>query len=117
MKKTMMSLLALALCLMLPISCLAGSYSSTISSIHSSFVSGNRSASSAPQQEANGAYRCVELLELIAAKAGVSSLTISSIHSSFVSGNRSANSAPQQQANGMYRCVELLEAIAYALDR
>ena len=117
MKKTMMSLLALALCLMLPISCLAGSYSSTISSIHSSFVSSNRSAKSAPQQAVNGAYRCVELLEVIAYEYGVSSSTVSSIHSSFSSSNRSSKSAPQQLVNGLYRCVELLEAIAYRLDR
>ena len=65
MKKAIALLLTLVLCL----SCLtayAGSYSSTISSIHSSFVSGNRSAKSAPQQHANGMYRCVELLEAIA---------------------------------------------------
>ena len=90
--------------------------SSTVSSIHSSFTTGNIRAKSAPQQEANGAYRCVELLELIAARVGVSSATISSIHSSFTTGNIRANSAEQQKANGLYRMVELLEAIAYALD-
>ena len=77
---------------------------------------GNNSATSAPQQEANGAYRCVELLELIAMQVGGSSSTVSSIHSSYVRGNNSATSAPQQLANGLYRCVELLEVIAYARD-
>ena len=115
LRRSAAAFLTVCILFMCAASC-AGSYSSTIADIHASFVSGNRSASSAPQQIANGAYRCVELLELIAAEAGVSSTTIQSIHSSFVSGNRSASSAPQQHANGMYRCVELLEAIAYALD-
>ena len=116
MMKRLISLIAALLCLTLPFSAFAGSYSSTIQSIHSSFVSGNRSASSAPQQAVNGAYRCVELLEVIAAEYGVSSSSISSIHSTFSSSNRSASSAPQQLVNGLYRCVELLEVIAYALD-
>ena len=69
-------------------------------------------ASSAPQQSANGLYRCVELLEAIAVSFGASSSDVESVHSSFVSGNLRASSAPQQEANGAYRCVELLELIA-----
>ena len=64
MKKTIAILLALMLCL----TCLtayAGSYSSTIKSIHSSFVSGNSSAKSAPQQITNGILHIVFLLNLL----------------------------------------------------
>ena len=49
----------------MPFGAMARDFSSEISSIHSSFVSGNRRADSAPQQSVNGAYRCVELLEII----------------------------------------------------
>ena len=58
---------ALALILCLSCACAsAGTYTEAIRSIHSSFVSGNNRATSAPQQQANGMYRCVELLESIA---------------------------------------------------
>ena len=90
MKRTLSILLALVLSMMC-LTASAGSYSSTISSIHSSFVSGNRSAKSAPQQIANGAYRCVELLEVIAYEVGVSSSTVSSIHSSLISNSKVIN--------------------------
>ena len=60
-------LLAMILCLTC-VTASAGSYSSQIRSIHSSFVSGNISAKSAEQQIVNGAYRCVELLEIIKPK-------------------------------------------------
>ena len=113
MKKHLSVLLTiiLALALLAPQTELAGSYASTIRDIHSSFVSGNRKADSAPQQQVNGAYRCVELLEVWAYQVGVASGTVSDIHSSYVSGNRRADSAPQQLANGLYRGVELLEGM------
>lgn len=65
MKKLVSLLVALMLC-MTSLPALAASYSSQINSIHSSFISGNISANSAPQQQVNGYYRCVELLETIA---------------------------------------------------
>ena len=87
-----------------------------MSDIHSSFVSGNRSADSAPQQLVNGNYRTVELLELIALQLGCSYSDVNEVHSSFASGNRSAGSAVQQSVNGLYRTVELLELITLKLD-
>ena len=99
-KRFVALVLVLMMFLALPAESLAGSHSATIASIHSSFVSGNLRANSAPQQAANGAYRMVELLEVIADEYGVSASIISSIHSSYVSGNLRANSAPQQLANG-----------------
>ena len=66
MKRKAVLFAALLLCLCLPLNGLAGSHTAAIQSIHSSFVSSNRSASSAPQQQVNGLYRCVELLEVIA---------------------------------------------------
>ena len=70
MKKHLSILLTiiLTLALLTPQTALAGSYASTIRDIHSSFVSGNRSAKSAVQQSVNGLYRSVELLELIVLK-------------------------------------------------
>ncbi len=43
-----------------------GTYSSMIRDVLDDYDSGNRSASSAPQQLVNGLYRCVELLAVIA---------------------------------------------------
>ena len=70
MKKTLKSLTALLLALIMTASmtcgALAEDYSSKISSIMTSYTLGDIRASSAPQQAANGLYRCVEMLELIA---------------------------------------------------
>ena len=67
MNKRLISLALIAVMLVsLPFSAFAGSHSSTISSIHSSFVTGNIRTNSAEQQKANGTYRMVELLEAIA---------------------------------------------------
>ena len=74
MKKRLSVLLSvILLAMMVPQAALASSYASTIYEIHSSFVSSNRSASGAPQQQVNGAYRSVELLEVWAYEIGVSS--------------------------------------------
>ena len=104
--------LFLILAMLMPCTALATDYSSQISSIMSSFSLGNIRADSAYQQQANGAYRMVELLEIIALEKGCSSSSVSSIMSSFSLGNIRADSAIQQGANGLYRCVELLELIA-----
>ena len=66
MKKCFSVFLALMLTCLWIVPVWASGHASTIQSIHSSFVSGNRSASGAPQQAVNGAYRCVELLTAIA---------------------------------------------------
>ena len=116
MKKLVCLVLCVLLLLAEPFSALARDFSSAIQSVHSTFVSSNTRAKSSPQQSVNGAYRCVELLVLIALQVGVPSSTVNSIHSTFVSSNNRADSAPQQEVNGLYRCVELLEAIAYALN-
>ena len=93
-------------------SAFAARYSSDISGVMSDFVINNYSCDSAPQQQVNGTYRTVELLELIALKLGCSSSSVSSIMSSFSINNYSCKSAPQQVVNGTYRTVELLELIA-----
>ena len=64
LKKICAICLCLCLC-MTSCCCLAGSYSSALDSIWSSYKSGNSSASSAVQQAVNGSYRTVELLYII----------------------------------------------------
>ena len=73
---------------------------------------------SAPQQSANGSYRCVELLAIIAYEldtAGLYSDVISGTLERFSANEAACESAPQQTVNGSYRCVELLAVIAYTL--
>ena len=66
----MKRILALLLTLMVLITCTeanaASSYSDLISSVLDSMNQNNKSASGAPQQTANGAYRAVEMLSLMA---------------------------------------------------
>lgn len=95
---------------------LAAGYSSSISSIMSTFSYQNIMASSAPQQQVNGAYRMVELLEVMAKESGCSSSSVSSVMSTFSYQNIMASSAPQQAVNGLYRSVELLELITKYMD-
>lgn len=80
---------------MLVSSAFAENYGSAIDQIMSTFTLQNISASSAPQQQVNGSYRMVELLEVMAKEEDYSSSKISSIMSSFTLQNISASSAPQ----------------------
>ena len=52
--------------ILLPLGAYAGSYSSEISFVMTSFTLNNYSCKSAPQQEVNGTYRTVKMLEIIA---------------------------------------------------
>ena len=79
------------------------------SSVMSSFSTQDILANSAVQQQVNGFYRTVELLDLIARDMGINT---SSVMSSFSTQDILANSAYQQTVNGTYRTVELLDLIA-----
>ena len=81
------------------------SHALNTSSIMSDFRVQEIMASSAYHQTANGTYRTVELLNLIATDM---KLDTSSIMSDFRVQEIMASSAPQQTANGTYRTVELL---------
>lgn len=108
MRKTRLVSFLLVICLLWGAcisTALAGKYASDISSVMSAYSSGNIRASSAPQQEANGAYRIVELLEILAYEKNCDASSVRSVMSSYRSGNIRANSAPQQLANGLYRSV------------
>ena len=97
----------------------AKDYSSEISSIMSSYTLNNYSCKSAVQQEVNGVYRSVEMLEIIAKLAdstGAHSGEIASVMSSYTLNNYSCKSAVQQAVNGSYRMVEMLEIIARSLN-
>ena len=92
--------------------------SSKIQSVLKAWEKNNGSASGAPQQLANGLYRCAELTYLIANKAdtlGVWNDYLSDTINRMYTVNESLQGAPQQSANGMYRIVELLGGWAQAL--
>lgn len=114
--RTLAALLALMLVLGMTFSASAAGYSSRISSIMLDFSLSNSRADSAPQQQVNGAYRMVELLEIIAQEKGCSSSSVSSIMLDYSLSNSRSKSAAQQSVNGLYRSVELLELIAKKWD-
>ena len=71
--------------------------------------------SGAPQQEANGAYRMVEMLSIIALEldsSGSYSDTISGVLDDMSTNNSYCSGAPQQLANGLYRSVEMAAIVA-----
>ena len=77
--------------------------------------SNNARCTGAPQQEANGAYRCVELLAIIAMETDTTGKygdLISGVLDDMSSNNARGSGAPQQLANGLYRCVEMAAIIA-----
>ena len=89
----------------------AGSHSSDISDVMYSFTMNNYSCDSAPQQQVNGSYRTVEMLEVIAKildTKGKYASEISDVMYSYTMNNYSCKSAPQQVVNGTYRTVEML---------
>ena len=75
MKRIVSALLLVCLLFSFVPAC-ADSYTSAISEVMSDFVLNNYSCKSAPQQQVNGAYRCVEMLEIIAKILNGSSLSI-----------------------------------------
>ena len=77
----------------------------------SEFSYQNTMANNLYQQQLNGIYRTVQLLEKIALKLGCNSSKVSSIMSEFSYQNTMANNIYQQQLNGYYRTVELLNLI------
>lgn len=94
-------------------------YVDLIVDILDSFDQINDSASGTPQQLANGAYRCAELLTVIAYELdnfGSYSSLIESIYNSLNDNEKTTKSAPQQAVNGFYRCTEMLTLIAIELD-
>ena len=96
----------------------AQSYSSLVEDVLDRFASNDARCESAPQQSANGIYRCAELLAIIAYEldtAGLYSDVISGTLERFSANEAACESAPQQTVNGSYRCVELLAVIAYTL--
>ena len=96
----------------------AADYSELISSILDDMNTIDESCSGAPQQSANGAYRLVEMLAIIATKGndGTYSDVISGVLNDLDTNNASCSGAPQQTANGTYRAVELLAIIALEHD-
>ena len=75
----------------------------------------NKACTGAPQQEANGAYRMVEMLAIIAYESdssGMYSDLVSSVLDDLSTNNKACTGAPQQLANGLYRCVEMAAIVA-----
>ena len=66
MKRLLALLLTIAVLITCTVANAASSYSDLISSVLDSMNQNNKSASGAPQQTANGAYRAVEMLSLMA---------------------------------------------------
>ena len=122
MKKRVLSL---TLCLVFLLSSFgvqafaATTYTDLIDDILQRYESADRSAESALQQQANGAYRCVELLYAISQElddTGDYGSVADSVWDSFKDGDNRTDSAAQQLAHGLYRCVDLATVIAYELS-
>ena len=74
----------------------------------------------APQQMANGLYRVMDVLLLIARELdGQKNFAgkIGSVELTWNSNESYCQSAPQQSANGVYRVVELLKVLIDILDK
>ena len=77
---------------------------------------GERLRDGAPQQTANGLYRCVELLAVIGLEldsSGKYREFIMQVLEDMDTNNKSASSAVHQEVNGAYRMVDMLTIIAY----
>lgn len=119
MKRIIALFLMITLLATCAVSNAASSYTDLISSVLDSMNQNNKSASGAPQQTANGSYRAVEMLTLMAYRLDSSNSyteIIDSAIDTLNANNKSLSSAPQQTANGLYRCVELLAVIGLELD-
>ena len=83
------------------------------------FCAYDSTSSSAVQQQVNGLYTCVKLLNIIASEKdllGENSSRISTVMSTFSTNDSSCEYAPQQVVNGYYRMTELLYIIADMYD-
>lgn len=73
----------------------------------------------APQQVANGFYRCYDMLQLFIEEldeTGAHSAALRSINSTYNRNESMSQGAAQQSVNGSYRCVELLEVLIGHFD-
>lgn len=119
MKKLLSFILAVAIIISCATANAASSYSEQISSVLDSMNENDNKVSGAPQQTANGSYRAVEMLSLMAYRldsSGVCSDVIDNAIDTLNANDESLKGAPQQTANGLYRCVELLAVVALELD-
>ncbi len=120
MKKRAICLLmtAVLLCMCTMPAMAAKNYGDLVSDILDSMSTNNSRCSGAPQQAANGAYRLVEMLAVIAMEKdnGQHSDLISNVLDDMSTNNARCSGAPQQTANGTYRAVDMLAIIAMELD-
>ena len=82
----------------------ASNYSDMVSSVLDSMNQNNKSAKGAPQQTANGAYRAVEMLSIMAYRldsSGAYSSIIESAIDTLNSNHKHLVGAPQPTANGL----------------
>ena len=104
MKRLLSLLLSLSILLSTAVSAAAASnYSDLISGVLDDMSSNNSYCSGAPQQTANGAYRAVEMLAIIAYELdsnGSKASVISGVLEEMSSNNNYCSGAPQQEANG-----------------
>ena len=122
----MRRLCALILCLAMTLLCGSlqaaaanSTYTDLIEDVLARYESADRSANGAPQQQVNGAYRCFELLSILALEkdyTGGFEDVYDSIWKDCESGNNSASGAPQQLVNGLYRCVDMATVLAYEMS-
>ena len=111
----MKRLLVILIILTLLFSCVpafaATSYSDLILSVLDSMEQNNRGLSGAPQQTANGAYRAVEMLSIMAHRldtTGAYSKVIDSSIDTLNANNKGLDGAPQQTANG---CIDVWNSL------
>ena len=105
MKRLLSLLLSLSILLSTTVSAAAASnYSDLISGVLDDMSANNSYCSGAPQQSANGAYRLVEMLSIIAMEhnSGHYGDLISGVLDDMSSNNSYCSGAPQQTANGAY---------------
>ena len=117
MKKRAICLLmtAVLLCMCTMPAMAAKNYGDLVSDILDSMSTNNSRCSGAPQQTANGTYRAVDMLAIIAMELdskGTYTSLITGVLDDLSSNNARCSGAPQQLANGLYRCVEMAAIIA-----
>lgn len=116
-------ILCLALALTLLFACAfpasAADYAEMIADVLDTLERNNALCESAPQQTANGLYRAVDMLAIIAYaqdQNGQYASLISDVLDNLSAQNELCESAPQQCANGAYRMVDMLAIIALEKD-
>ena len=113
-------LLILVLCLALPFHAFATSPDDLIDDILADYyIQKNNAAENINHQIANGLYRSVELLAIIAYEldlTGIVGPVIQDVLKDFSEHDSAAENINHQIVNGAYRMVDLLANIAYQLD-